>query len=240
MEFDRTENTQNTTPQNPENQPESAKPQQTQNPYMSSMPGIESKPTPPPSPSPDPTPTPSPAPTPNPEQNMNRQYNPNMQPGQNPYSNPGPQYGQPGQNPYNQGYNPNMGQPNYNSPYMQNQYQNYGNPYPYNNGFNMQPERKGSGLSIASMVLGIISLVTFCYFIVSIPCAVLSLIFGIVAKSKGSGGQGMALAGIITSSIGLLFTVLFIIYAISIGEATTNHYGFSQHAAMLLNAFKKL
>lgn len=233
MEFDKIENTQNTTPPNPENKPDSAKPQQTQNPYMSSMPGIESKPAQ--------SPDPSPAPTTNPEQNMNRQYNQNMQAGQNPYTNPGPQYGQPSQNTYNQGYNPNMGQPNYNSPYMQNQYQNYGSPYPYNNGFNMQPEKKSSGLSIASMVLGIISIVTFCYFIVSIPCGVLGLIFGIVAKSKGSGGQGMALAGIITSSIGLLITVLFMIYAIAVGQASssymTRHQGFSQKAAMLIKRF---
>lgn len=58
-----------------------------------------------------------------------------------------------------------------------------------------------SGFAIASLVLGIISLVIWCLWMISIPCSILALIFGILAVKKP--GKGMAIAGIITGSIAL-------------------------------------
>lgn len=45
-------------------------------------------------------------------------------------------------------------------------------------------EKESSGLSIASMVLGIISIVLFCIYYVSIPCAILAIIFGVIGRKK--------------------------------------------------------
>jgi hypothetical protein len=65
-----------------------------------------------------------------------------------------------------------------------------------------------AGLSIASLVLGIISVVTFCFWIVGVPCAILAIIFGFIGRTQG--GQGMAVAGLVLGfvSLGLLFLVI--------------------------------
>lgn len=68
------------------------------------------------------------------------------------------------------------------------------------------------GFSIASMVLGIISLV-FCFvWIISIPCAILAIIFGILGIK--STGKGMSIAGLVTSGIGIIIS--FVIFALLI------------------------
>lgn len=77
------------------------------------------------------------------------------------------------------------------------------------------PQGGGKGLSIASMVLGIISVVfCCCLWYIAIPAGIIGLILGIVGIKKSSEGHGMAIAGIITSSIaiilGLVTAVIFI------------------------------
>ena len=58
-----------------------------------------------------------------------------------------------------------------------------------------------NGFSIASLVLGIVSLALWCFWMVSIPCSILALIFGIIAIKKP--GKGMAIAGVVTGAIAL-------------------------------------
>lgn len=70
-----------------------------------------------------------------------------------------------------------------------------------------QKDRKG--FAIASMVLGIVALVFFCIWYISIPCGILAIIFGILAIK--STGRGMAIAGLITGSIGFVLTILIFI-----------------------------
>ena len=60
---------------------------------------------------------------------------------------------------------------------------------------------QSKGMAIASMVLGIVGLVLSCLVIGIIPC-VIGLILGIVVLVKQKAGQGMAIAGIVTSLIG--------------------------------------
>jgi len=72
-----------------------------------------------------------------------------------------------------------------------------------------QIENKTSGLTIASLVLGIVSLVLWCIWYISIPCAILALVFGIIGVKKK--GKGMAIAGIATSAISLTIWILLII-----------------------------
>lgn len=67
----------------------------------------------------------------------------------------------------------------------------------------------GRGLAIASMVLGIVSVALFCAWYLAIPCAIVGLVLGIVAKRKGSPSK-MAMAGIVLSIIALGIAILMI------------------------------
>lgn len=74
--------------------------------------------------------------------------------------------------------------------------------------------QNGQGFGIASMVLGIVSLVLCCCVpIISIICSIISIIFGV--KVKGYSGDravsGMATAGIVCSIISLILCVIWII-----------------------------
>lgn len=68
---------------------------------------------------------------------------------------------------------------------------------------------ESKGLSIASMVLGIVSLVMLCLWYVSIPCAILAIIFAIVGRKKG--GKGMAATGLILGIIALAIDVVIVV-----------------------------
>ena len=105
---------------------------------------------------------------------------------------------------YSNGYNAGAyGSGNaYNAPYNNQAPYNYpGNNYQYNN----QPTKQNNGLSIASLVLGIVGIVACCIPIIGIPVNVTGLILGIVGMKKG--GKGMAIAGIILCSIFLVLTI---------------------------------
>lgn len=74
-------------------------------------------------------------------------------------------------------------------------------------------EDASKGESIASLALGIVSILFVSRFIIAVACGVLAIIFGI--KGKKRGGQGMATAGFITGIIGLsLQAVLFVFWLI--------------------------
>jgi hypothetical protein len=87
------------------------------------------------------------------------------------------------------------------------------------------------GMAIASMVLGIVSLV-ICTPYVSIPCGIIALSLGVVAKGKvkrgEGGGGGMATAGIICSIIALALAVLIIILGIAGFAFMHSHPGMFQ------------
>ncbi|MGN0342553.1 MAG: DUF4190 domain-containing protein [Roseburia sp.] len=71
------------------------------------------------------------------------------------------------------------------------------------------PQNKpvGNGLGIASLVLGILSLVLFCS-CVNIITGILAIVFGIVQLVKG-GNKGMPIAGIVTSAISIIACVVY-------------------------------
>lgn len=70
----------------------------------------------------------------------------------------------------------------------------------------MEQQNGGKGLSIASMVLGIVSVVLCCLWYVSLPCAILAIIFGIIGKKRD--GRGMAIAGLVLGIIAIALYVL--------------------------------
>jgi RsiW-degrading membrane proteinase PrsW (M82 family) len=71
-----------------------------------------------------------------------------------------------------------------------------------------------SGLAIASLVLGIISVLFSCFWPLAIVCGVLAVVFGFIGINKSkkgeAGGKSMALAGVITGGIGILLSVLLV------------------------------
>ncbi len=78
-------------------------------------------------------------------------------------------------------------------------------------------KKEKKGLCIASMVLGIVALVFFCIWYISIPCGILAVIFGIIGIKTIN--KGMAIAGLITGAIGLVVSILIIIILFIFGFA---------------------
>ena len=76
---------------------------------------------------------------------------------------------------------------------------------------NMQNEQP-KGMAIASMVLGILSLVLACCVpYVPFVLAVLSVIFASIVLSKKLGGKGMAIAGLVCGLISLIPAIIVVI-----------------------------
>lgn len=98
-------------------------------------------------------------------------------------------------------------QGNYSQP---NDFQQQGNysQFSYNQQNYTQPS---SGFGIASMVCGILALITCCLWCTCIPLAVVSIVLGILQIQKGT-AKGMAIAGIVCSSIGLILFIALTIY----------------------------
>ncbi len=84
-------------------------------------------------------------------------------------------------------------------------------------------EKKGK--SVAAMILGIVSLVFSCIWWISIPCSIVGLILGIIGKK--SGGRGMAITGIILSSISIALAVLVVLgfaSLVGLGASSSLYY----------------
>ena len=109
-------------------------------------------------------------------------------------------------------------------------------------GFEPQPpplgyapvQRTGNGLAVASLVLGLIGIVLFCFWFLSIPCAILAIIFGALGKGKanrGASGGGMAVAGIVLGIISVALVILVVgglLASIGIGGKDAFWQGFQQ------------
>lgn len=80
------------------------------------------------------------------------------------------------------------------------------------------PSEEKKGLSIASMVLGIVSIVGYCingYLVLA--CAILAIVFGVIGKKKG--GRGMAKAGFILGIVALSIYALIILLGATVFTA---------------------
>ena len=96
--------------------------------------------------------------------------------------------------------------------------------YPPGGGYGHRPSG-GGGLAIASLVLGILSLVFIWSFIGYIIMAPLAIIFGAVSKKQGNTG-GMATAGIVMGIISLALGILFWIACMTICAAVSPMFWF--------------
>lgn len=81
--------------------------------------------------------------------------------------------------------------------------------------FNPGVKQSPYGLNIAALVLGIVSLVLWCFWYVSIPCAILAFIFGIIGIKKN--GKGMAISGIVTGAIALVLWIVLFVFCFVVG-----------------------
>lgn len=80
------------------------------------------------------------------------------------------------------------------------------------------PTGNGSpGFAIASMILGILSLLCCCVSAFSLICAIVAIILGIVGIYNKYDGKGMAIAGIVMGSISLVVFVIIIVFVGSAG-----------------------
>jgi len=77
-------------------------------------------------------------------------------------------------------------------------------------------ENKTSKYAVASLVLGISTMLLFPTIIFSIPTGILAIVFGVMAKNEDHGtnqsNKGLGIGGIATGSVGLFLTLLFLIY----------------------------
>lgn len=149
--------------------------------------------------------------------------------GQDPYAQQ-PPYGQPaaygqqppaqapyGQSPYGQAQ---YGQARYGqAQYGQPGYGQPANPYGQPSYYGVAAEPKG--LSIASMICGIIGIVTGGF--LAVP-QIAAVILGHIALKKEPAGRGFALTGLITGYVGILFGLLWLVFLI-IGLAMASQYG---------------
>ena len=69
-----------------------------------------------------------------------------------------------------------------------------------------QPVEEKKGLSLTSMILGIVGFLAWCIPLLGFPVCITGLILGIIGIKKG--GKGMAIAGIIMCAITLLLTII--------------------------------
>lgn len=86
----------------------------------------------------------------------------------------------------------------------------------YPQGYQQMPAQKSSGLSIAAMVLGIISLCSSCFGFIGIVCGLLAVILGGIALATKADGKGMAIAGLVCGIVAIIPSILVIVTAASI------------------------
>ena len=139
-------------------------------------------------------------------------YGEPMQPG---YNQQQSNYNQQPGNQQQSGYNQQQGyQQGYQQPYGgQNQYtQNSGYAEPvFQQESHSTVSAESGGFGIASMICGIIALLTCCLWCLCIPLAVVSIVLGILQLQKGT-AKGMAIAGIVCSGIALVLLIILTVW----------------------------
>ncbi|MEY8390913.1 hypothetical protein D3Z36_04150 [Lachnospiraceae bacterium] len=72
---------------------------------------------------------------------------------------------------------------------------------------------ESGGFGIASMICGILALITCCLWCTCIPLAIVSIVLGILQIGKGT-AKGMAVAGIVCSAIALILLLILTIVGV--------------------------
>lgn len=96
---------------------------------------------------------------------------------------------------------------------------------PYQQEYYNENTGNGSGWGVASLVLGILAIVSVCCICCgNIIIGILGLIFGIISIAKKSGKE-MGVAGLILSIISIILGVVLFLFLIFVGEVDTENGG---------------
>ena len=102
---------------------------------------------------------------------------------------------------------------------MENQYYqpyNYANPQPSQ----QQCQETKKTFGIISLICGIVAILCCISFIIGIPAGIVGIVMGCVSLKKKEASKGIPIAGIITSSLGILLTIILLISVITMGYFT--------------------
>lgn len=108
-------------------------------------------------------------------------------------------------------------QGSYQQPYQApNMYQNYTG-YQGQSGWQpARPAEQGKGASIASLICGIIALLTFLVPVLGMGCGIAGIVTAVVSRRQAGYMNGMALAGLICGIGGLVFQVVLYGFAFAL------------------------
>lgn len=119
---------------------------------------------------------------------------------------------------------------------MDGNFNNQDNNQQYNQGYPQQPLQQGYyqpvvplpvGKAVASMVLGILSILLGCYIpYITIVMAIIAIILACISMKHREGGRGMAMAGLICAIIGVVIAI-FVFICLIIVMARAREMGYS-------------
>lgn len=89
----------------------------------------------------------------------------------------------------------------------------------------MEPNNSGSGLAIASLVCGIISIIACCCWFLGLTLGILAIIFSVIYKKQG-GHSGMATAGLICGILGVILSASLLIFSRSVAYLDGPSYSY--------------
>ncbi len=86
----------------------------------------------------------------------------------------------------------------------------------YNTVYQQPQEKKQNSMALASLIMGIIGIVTFCCCYGGLIFGSLGIVFALLSKTEDH-FEGNAIAGLITSTIALVLTVIVFILYVAFG-----------------------
>lgn len=84
------------------------------------------------------------------------------------------------------------------------------------------PIGRSNGMAVASLVLGILTLVLFFTIWLPFVLGALAIVFGAVGISKankGAGQKGMAIAGLVCGAVGIVMAILFVVFIVNFANS---------------------
>ena len=82
-------------------------------------------------------------------------------------------------------------------------------------GYQTPGPSRPQGLAIGALVCGILSLVLFCAWFISVPLGIVAIILGVVGRGKAqrgeAGGEGLAKTGMILGVVGTILSIVWVI-----------------------------
>ncbi|MFL5713891.1 MAG: DUF4190 domain-containing protein [Chloroflexota bacterium] len=103
----------------------------------------------------------------------------------------------------------------------------FGSAPPYAGGYG-EPQKRGNGLAVAGMVLGILSVVLFILNALDLVLAVLAIVFsiiGLVRANRGRSGKGMAITGLVLGCVGMVIALVVLVVGLQTRQRCEDHIG---------------